>query len=118
MKKIFKKIITPVLIIITLNGCSGVNLSSWHFPYMMEVQQGNYITDAQYNQLKVGMSKDEVVFIMDRPLTQFMFDQNRWDYIYQDYQNDKLLKSYTVSILFNKQGIVTNISKAGTLESK
>ena len=85
---------------------------------MMEVQQGNYITSEQYDQLKVGQTKDQVTYIIGKPLTQFIFDQNQWDFTYQDYKNNRLKKSYTVRILFNKKGFVTNIDKAGQLFDK
>ena len=85
---------------------------------MMEVQQGNYITSEQYDQLKVGQTKDQVSYIIGKPLTQFIFDQNQWDFIYQDYKNYKLKKSYTIRVLFDKQGFVTNIDKAGQLFDK
>ena len=101
-----------------LAGCAGVNLSEWSFPYMMQVQQGNYITSEQYSQLKIGQTKDQVAFIMGKPLTQFIFDQNQWDFIYQDYKNNHLKKSYIVSIFFNSAGIVTNFDKTGQVFEK
>lgn len=97
-------------------ACSGVKLSTWHFPYMMEVQQGTYITQEQFAQIKVGMTKDNVLFILGGyPLSQYMFDQDRWDFIYQDYKNNSLKKSYSVTIFFTKDGIVNNIQKNGEL---
>lgn len=101
-----------------LCACSGVKLSEWHFPYMMEVQQGNYITQEEFSQLKIGLTKDQVVFILGHPLTQFMFDQNEWDYIYQDYKNNKLVKEYNVVILFDKDNKISNIEKNGVLFDK
>ena len=46
-KLVFKYIQFSILTIICLINiaCSGVNLTEWHFPYMMEVQQGTYITE-------------------------------------------------------------------------
>lgn len=103
---------------IAISACSGVKLSQWHFPYMMEVQQGVYITNDQYKQLKIGMTKDQVSYIIGRPLSQYMFDQNRWDYTYQDYKSNNLKKDYTVTILFDKTNKATNISKSGELFAK
>lgn len=103
---------------LSLYACSGVNFSEWHFPYMMQVQQGNYITSDQVTQLQVGMTKEQVVFIIGHPLTQFIFDQNRWDFIYQNYQNNKLSKSYAVTLYFDQAGKVTNIAKVGEFFTK
>jgi outer membrane protein assembly factor BamE len=101
-----------------ISACSGVNLTQWHFPYMMEVQQGSYITNDQYKQLKIGMSKDQVSYIIGKPLSQYMFDQKRWDFAYQDYKNNSLKKDYCVTILFDKDGKATNITKTGDLFAK
>lgn len=104
--------------VISITSCTGVNLTDWHFPYMMEVQQGTYITNSQYNQLKIGMQKEQISYIIGKPLNQYIFDQNRWDYIYQDYKNNNLKKKYNVTILFDKNGNATNITKTGELFDK
>ena len=85
---------------------------------MMEVQQGNYITEAQVNQLHAGMTKEQVTFVIGRPLTQFMFDQNRWDFFYQDYKSNKLETNYCVTILFDKDSKVISITKTGHFFNK
>src|SRR3990167_5517305 len=100
-------------VIISTCNCSGVNFSQWHFPYMMEVQQGNYITKEQTQQLQIGMTKEQVIYTIGHPLTQFMFDQNRWDFFYQDFKNNNLKQSYTISIFFDKNNKVINITQTG-----
>lgn len=109
-KQIKKLVIIPLLF---MCGCSGVTFSDWHFPYMMEVQQGHYIIDEQMQQIKVGMSKEQVVFVLGYPLSQYLFDKNRWDFQYQDYKNNKLLKSYIVTLYFDTSGNITKIDKQG-----
>ncbi len=90
-----------LLVNIMLSACSGVNFTSWHFPYMMEVQQGNEITQKQYEQLTKGMTKEQVVNILGSPLTQYIFINNRWDFVYQKYLNNKLQNHYSITIIFN-----------------
>lgn len=109
---------TAVICMTLLTSCSGVNLSQWHFPYMMQVQQGVYITNDQYQQLKVGMTKDQASFIIGHPINQYIFNNNRWDFIYQNYTNNTLKKSYTVTLIFDQKNILTNISKTGQLFDK
>ena len=79
----------------------------------MEVQQGTYLTDSQFKQLKIGMSKDQVAFVVGYPLSQAIFDKSRWDFDYQDYKNNNLKKSYSVTLWFNKNNTVTQIKKTG-----
>lgn len=102
-----------ILIPLILCGCSGVTFSDWRFPYMMEVQQGSYITKDHLQQIKVGMSKDKVAFMLGYPLSQYLFDKYRWDYNYQDYKNNKLVKSYVVTLYFDANDNVKKIEKNG-----
>ncbi len=99
-------------------SCAGVNFSGWHFPYMMPVQQGNIINNKEYSQIKIGMTKEEVSYIVGHPMTQFLFDQNRWDFDYQLYKNNNLEKSYDIVILFDKKSKVKYVNKNGELFSK
>jgi len=50
--------------------------------YKPDVQQGNTFEEKQISQLKVGMTRQQVVFIMGTALLQDTFHKNRWDYIY------------------------------------
>lgn len=84
-----------------LVACSGINFSEWRFPYMYPVQQGNYINQQQLSQLQLGMTKEQVTFVIGHPVSQFMFNSNQWQYIYQDYKNDKLKDSYIINLNFD-----------------
>ena len=50
--------------------------------YKPDVQQGNTFDDKQISQLKVGMTRQQVVFIMGTALLQDPFHKDRWDYVY------------------------------------
>lgn len=51
-------------------------------PYRMEIQQGNYITQEMVSQLKPGMTREQVRFILGTPLVADIFHADRWDYPY------------------------------------
>jgi outer membrane protein assembly factor BamE len=103
-----------LLLLISLIGIYGCSIfRNWHFPYMMEVKQGNYITKEQYSQLHVGLSKNEVSNILGYPLVEYIFKKNQWDLIYQDYKNNQLIKSYSVKIIFDEDGKVKEFSRNG-----
>lgn len=67
-------IISLSFLIIT--GCS--------FPgvYKLAIPQGNIITQDEIDQLRPGLTKRQVNFILGTPLVRDTFDQNRWDYVY------------------------------------
>ena len=64
---------------LALGACGAPNLVT---PYRMEVQQGNYISQEMVSQLKLGMSKEQVRFILGTPLVTDIFHADRWDYVF------------------------------------
>lgn len=53
----------------------------WVFsPYRPTIQQGNFISQEMLAQLKVGMTREQVQFILGTPLLQDMFHAQEWDY--------------------------------------
>jgi outer membrane protein assembly factor BamE len=55
---------------------------SFFTPYRMEIQQGNYVTQEMVTQLKPGLTRDQVRFVMGTPLVNDIFHDERWDYIF------------------------------------
>jgi len=51
-------------------------------PYRMEIQQGNYITQEMVAQLKPGLTRDQVRFVLGTPLVIDIFHEGRWDYVF------------------------------------
>lgn len=85
---------------------------------MYPVQQGNYISKEQLAQLQYGMTKDQVTFVVGHPVSQFMFNSNQWQYIYQEYKDDKLISNYIININFDANSRLTSVESAGTLFTK
>ncbi len=50
--------------------------------YVPDVQQGNAFDDKQLAQLKTGMTRQQVIFLMGTPLLKDPFHRNRWDYVH------------------------------------
>ena len=68
-----------LLLFATLSACSY-----FRFPgvYRLEIQQGNIITQEMIDQLKPGMTKRQVNFVLGTPLIMDTFHTDRWDYLY------------------------------------
>ena len=72
-------------------GMTGCGLSnklvndppSWLTPYRVDIGQGNLITQPMVDQLKSGMSRDQLRSILDTPLLVDPFRNNRWDYVFE-----------------------------------
>lgn len=67
------------LAIATLSGCSYLKLPGVHkFP----IQQGNIVTQEMVDQLRPGMTRSQVRYVLGTPLVADTFNQSRWDYWY------------------------------------
>lgn len=51
-------------------------------PYRPDVHQGNVITQEMVEQLRTGMTRDQVRFMLGTPLLVSSFHADRWDYVY------------------------------------
>jgi outer membrane protein assembly factor BamE len=51
-------------------------------PYRPDVQQGNVVTKEMVEQLRAGMSREQVRFLLGTPTLTSAFHQDRWDYVY------------------------------------
>ena len=58
------------------------DISRVPFAHRIDVQQGNVITQDMIAQLRPGMDKKKVNFIMGSPVIQDTFHAERWDYVY------------------------------------
>jgi outer membrane protein assembly factor BamE len=50
--------------------------------YKMNIQQGNYLVADSVSQLKEGMTRSQVRFLLGTPMVPVAFDDSRWDYYY------------------------------------
>lgn len=51
-------------------------------PYRMEIQQGNYVSQEMVSQLRPGMTREQVRFVLGTPLLTDIFHADRWDYVF------------------------------------
>jgi outer membrane protein assembly factor BamE len=51
-------------------------------PYRPDIHQGNIITQDMVEQVRVGMTREQVRFMLGTPMLTSAFHQARWDYVY------------------------------------
>ncbi|MDR2209438.1 MAG: outer membrane protein assembly factor BamE [Azoarcus sp.] len=74
---------------------------SFFAPYRIDVRQGNYIDDAMLEQLKPGMTREQVRFALGSPLVVDVFHADRWDYVYRFKPgNRSKIEQRAVSVFF------------------
>lgn len=89
-----------------LAGCSFFS------PYKRDIPQGNLVSESMVSQLKTGMTREQVVYVMGSPLLDNAFDTDQWDYIYQVHKADGKVVTRRVSISYDN-GMVDRIEKEG-----
>lgn len=89
-----------VLACTLLSSCSTLQ-----FPgvYKVTVEQGNVITQDMVDQLKPGMSTDQVEYIMGSPLIKDTLNPGRWDYLYSISRGGKPRKQQRISLFFKNE---------------
>jgi len=70
-------------------------------PYRIDIQQGNFVSQDMVSELKHGMSKDQVRFLLGTPLVTDIFHGNRWDYVYMLDQPGKPVVKRRLAVFFD-----------------
>lgn len=83
-----------LLITLLLTGLSGCQLV-----YRLPTRQGNVIEQKDLDKLKVGMTRDQVRYVMGTPLASTPFRADRWDYVgyYKSPRGDVTQRSVTLN---------------------
>ena len=92
----FRLIITVTLALL-ISACSMQ-------VYKLEVQQGNIVTEDMLAELKPGMTKRQVAYVMGNPVLKDTFSHSHWDYLYRVERNEDDAKDYKVRVYFDNQG--------------
>lgn len=85
-------------------GCQAVA------PAKPTVQQGNVLTEATIQQVKVGMSKEQIIALLGSPVMTNLFNENEWDYVYSIKKDKKPLEHRKFTLLFAND-VVARITK-------
>jgi outer membrane protein assembly factor BamE len=70
-----RKLVPFLLLLMTLAFASGC-------VYRATISQGNLIKQEDLDQVEIGMTRNQVRFLLGTPLVDDPFHQSRWDYVY------------------------------------
>ncbi|MET3107146.1 outer membrane protein assembly factor BamE [Oxalobacteraceae bacterium GrIS 2.11] len=71
-------------------------------PYRITIQQGNFVSKEMADQVKLGMTREQVRFLLGTPLVADMFHADRWDYIFRLLKPSGELTTSRVTVYFEK----------------
>jgi outer membrane protein assembly factor BamE len=79
--------------------------------YRLNIAQGNLVEQEDLDQVELGMTRNQVRFLLGTPMIDDPFHKNRWDYVYflKIGREDATFKRW-VSIVFENE-VVSEIRK-------
>lgn len=69
-------------------------------PYRVDIPQGNFVTEEMLSQLKEGMTRDQVKFVLGTPLIADIFHADRWDYMFRMLKRSDEVLTSRVTVFF------------------
>jgi outer membrane protein assembly factor BamE len=79
--------------------------------YRVDVQQGNLLEDNDIDAVQVGMTRNQVRFLLGTPVIADTFHQERWDYIYYFRQGRRRIVDRSWLIVYFDGERVSRIEK-------
>ena len=73
-----KKILASLVVTFSLSGCSFLYNT---FVYQIDVVQGNYIDDEKLAKIEIGMTQQQIIYVLGSPMLVDQFDSSKWYYI-------------------------------------
>ena len=83
-----------------ISGCSFDSVVGLVDPYRIDIRQGNYVDQEMVAQLRRGMSRDQVRYVLGSPLVVDMFRLDRWDYVYRFRPGSGEAQQRVISLFF------------------
>ena len=111
-----QKIMLTLFVTSLLVGCSTLGV------YKVDIPQGTPLTQAQAAKIQVGMSHQQVRFLLGSPTVSDPLNPLRWDYIYNYTPGTYAKKAKSqaaegqhLKIYFNQSGIVERVEGLETI---
>jgi outer membrane protein assembly factor BamE len=76
--------------------------------YRINIQQGNFLDQAAVDQVKAGMTRSQVRYLLGTPMVADSFNHERWDYIYYLKKGrSRHVDSRRVTVYFDGEKVAT-----------
>lgn len=100
-----KSLLAAAVVALSLTACSTVQ----KVVYRIDVPQGNYLEQDKIDQLKVGMTAEQVEYLLGTPMMKNIFDTHRWDYVFIKREGYKDPEQRNLFVYFDAKGLVAKI---------
>ena len=98
MKKLLLLIISLFII-----SCSNTSI------YRVTITQGTVFKQDDIDKLEVGMTKDQVTYVMGQPSFENFFEKNVWNYFFQIKTGQDIRDERRAKIIFDENGLLSEV---------
>jgi outer membrane protein assembly factor BamE len=84
----------------------ALDISPYLHPYRIDVRQGNLVTQDMVAQLRPGLTKDQVRYVLGTPMLTDIFHADRWDYVYRLQNGDGEVQQRRLAVFFENGKLV------------
>lgn len=98
-----------LLCVFVVSACSSV--PKLVNEYKIDIQQGNVLTQEMVAQLRPGLTRDQVRYVLGSPVLTDIFHADRWDYIYRLKRGnvaEPIVRRF--SVFFDDEGRLVRVS--------
>ena len=92
-----------IIISLLIFSCSNTGL------YKVTITQGTVFNQEDLDKLEIGMSKDQVNFVMGQPSFENYFEKNVWNYIYKITTGNEVDVEKKVKLIFDNQNLLREV---------
>jgi len=92
--------ILAIAALVALGGCAALA------PQKIEILQGNFISGEMAQQLKLGMTKQQVRYVLGTPLLADVFHTDRWDYVFYRNERNGRIEEKKLAVFFQDGKLV------------
>lgn len=101
-----KPILTALCAALAVSACSTLE----KVVYRIDVPQGNYLEQSTVDKLQVGMTREQVKYLLGTPVLQDPFSTQTWYYVYLQQKAYETPEQHTLTVNFNQAGNVTDFN--------
>tara|TARA_Y100000741_G_scaffold333082_1_gene289466 strand:+ start:319 stop:630 length:312 start_codon:yes stop_codon:yes gene_type:complete len=98
MKKLLILIISLIMI-----SCSNASI------YRVSITQGTVFKQEDINKLELGMTKDQVTYVIGQPSFENFFEKNVWNYFFQIKSGDSIELERRLKLVFDEENLLSEI---------
>lgn len=104
----FKLLSVAVLsLTVLVTGCSTVK----KIVYRPDINQGNYLAAEDVAQLREGMTKEQVVYLLGSPMLQDPFGSNTWFYVFRQQPGHESVTQQNLTLTFSDDVLINIINE-------